>query len=276
MPLTLQSPAKINLFLRIIKRRDDGYHELASLFQAISLFDSISFELHSEDKLTCSDPTLPLDSKNLVMKAAALFRKKTGLKFSLLAHLEKRIPYQAGLGGGSSNAATTLWALNELCGKPASLENLIAWSAEIGSDIPFFLTEGTAYCTGRGENLRHLSRLRNTPLWIVKPKMGLSTPEVYGTLDVSILEKRDPEKSLCNFLAGHADYFNDLESSAFKIMPLLAKVKQHLVALGFDAVLMSGSGSAFFCMGDANPNELENDFFYHKAQFVNRQPGQWY
>ncbi len=143
--LTLNSPAKVNLFLRILRRRSDGYHDLASLFQAISLYDTIHFALSDHDELTCDKPGIPTDSTNLILKAADLFRRKTGLKFGLKAHLEKRIPHEAGLGGGSSNAATTLWALNQLHGQPASPDELIAWSGEIGSDITFFLSHGTAY-----------------------------------------------------------------------------------------------------------------------------------
>src|ERR1700733_15970617 len=112
--LTLLSPAKLNLFLRIVRRRPDGYHDLASLFQTVSLADTLHFSLSERDQLTCTDPALLTDHTNLVLKAVDLFRKKTGLSFGLKIHLEKHIPYQSGLGGGSSNAATTLWALNQL------------------------------------------------------------------------------------------------------------------------------------------------------------------
>src|SRR5262249_13981075 len=107
--LTLLSPAKINLFLRILGKRPDGYHELASLFQAIDLADTIHFSLSDADHLTCTDPAIPVDRSNLIWKSVNLFRRKTGLNFHLKIHLEKKIPHQAGLGGGSSNAATTLW-----------------------------------------------------------------------------------------------------------------------------------------------------------------------
>lgn len=273
--LTLTSPAKINLFLRIIRRRSDGYHELASLFQAIDLCDTIHFSPAPHDTMTCTDPAIPIDHSNLILKAIHLFRRKTGLKIALSVHLEKRIPQQAGLGGGSSNAATTLWALNQLCGKPAAQNELAAWSAEIGSDIPFFLSEGTAYCTGRGEILQQLKPLTKTSLYIVKPFQGLSTPQVYGKLDAVSLPQRDPEKALESFLNGNPDYFNDLETPAFATLPELAVLKSQLQSLGFSDVLMSGSGSAFFCLGKGMPEDIPGVKFY-SARFINRARDSWY
>lgn len=244
--LTLHSPAKVNLFLRIIRRRADGYHDLASLFQAVSLCDTLHIEKAKSDQLICDHPSIPVDGSNLILKAATLFRKKTGLEFGVNVRLEKRIPSEAGLGGGSSNAATTLWALNLLCGKPATREQLSAWSAEIGSDIPFFFSHGTAYCTGRGEVVRDLSPLQPSSLTLVKPPMGLSTALVYGKMNVATLEARDPERYLAAFLGGSPKYFNDLEQPAFAVLPALAQIKQDLLTAGYETVLLSGSGSSFF------------------------------
>lgn len=273
--ITLASPAKINLFLRVIRRRPDGYHELASLFQAIDLCDTIHFELSSHDSLTCDDPSIPTDHSNLILKAADLFRRKTGLSTGVKIHLEKRIPVQAGLGGGSSNAATTLWALNELCGRPGSQEELIRWSGDIGSDITFFLSQGTAYCTGRGEILQPLQPLQKTSLTIAKPSFGLSTPQIYRSLDATSLQQRDPAAALSSFLNGNPVYFNDLEIPAFAVAPELAKLKTKLNACGFDQVLMSGSGSAFFCIGNGDLRELSETQFY-PANFSNRSIDTWY
>lgn len=144
MTIALFSPAKINLFLRVLGKRSDGYHEIASLFQAINLGDNLTFTLSEQDHLTCSDPHLPCDHTNLVIKAVHLFRKKTNLDTPVTIHLEKEIPSQAGLGGGSSNAATTLWALNALHNYPYTIGQLQIWSAEIGSDIPFFFLSGNS------------------------------------------------------------------------------------------------------------------------------------
>lgn len=137
--------------------------DLASLFQAISLADIMNFsklgEASSADILTCSDETLVTDENNLVIKALNLMRRKTGVAQFFKVHLDKVVPMQAGLGGGSSNAATAMFAFNALLGYPASLGDLKAWSGDIGSDITFFFSSGTAYCTGRGEIVQSLAPL---------------------------------------------------------------------------------------------------------------------
>ncbi|KAL9190869.1 hypothetical protein ACHAXT_000575 [Thalassiosira profunda] len=156
--LTLFSPCKINLFLRILRKRPDGFHDLASLFQAVGFGDTLHLSLATKDgdEFTCNMEGVPTDSSNLVLRALELMRQKTertDVFFS--ADLVKRVPAQAGLGGGSANAATAMWGANELMGRPATLEQLIEWSGELGSDITFFLSRGTAYCTGRGGHDAH-------------------------------------------------------------------------------------------------------------------------
>ena len=273
--LILKSPAKINLFLRIIERRPDGFHNLASLFQAIDLYDTLHFEMTEQDALTCSDPVLATDESNLVAKARHLFRSKTGINTPFSIHLHKRIPMEAGLGGGSSNAATTLWALNSLSGKPASDAELAAWAGEIGSDISFFLSSGTAYCTGKGEIMREVPQLPFQSLWIVKPPLGLSTKHVFGKLNVSQLPNRDPEAALSTFYQTKHHYFNDLEYPVFEMLPELAKLKEKLLVSGFNAVSMTGTGSSFFCMGDGDLSGLSECMLF-KSAFVNRSPNSWY
>jgi 4-diphosphocytidyl-2-C-methyl-D-erythritol kinase len=273
--LTLKSPAKINLFLKIVGKRPDGFHELASLFQAISLTDTIHFSLHDSDQLTCNDVGIPLDRSNLVLKAADLFRRKTGLKFGLKAHLEKNIPYQSGLGGGSGNAATTLWALNRLLRYNANAQQLSEWSGDIGSDISFFFSQGTAYCTGRGEIVQSLPALPSHHLWIVKPPQGLSTPAVYKQVNLQKLPVRSPEKSLESIFSGKSEYFNDLEGPAFLVMPELLTLKNQLLNIGFKDVVLTGSGSGFYCFGDADPRGIP-DVSCHQVSYLNRQADQWY
>ncbi len=240
--LTLSSPAKVNLFLRILGKRRDGYHALASLFHTIDLSDTLTFSLSKEDSLTCSDASI---GPNLVTTAIDLFRRKTGLNFHISIDLEKKIPTQAGLGGGSSNAATTLKGLNQLLGFPVSNQELQEWSAEIGSDVPFFFSSGTAYCTGRGEIVREVPRFEGK-VEIYKPQEGLSTPAVYKTLDLSECSKTDPEELLEGFLSGKPTFVNDLERPAFKLIPSLAYLKQKLGGT------MSGSGTAFFYFPSAS------------------------
>lgn len=273
--LQLLSPSKLNLFLRVIRRRPDGYHELASLFQAIDLCDTLHFSVANHDNLSCNVPEIPTDESNLVLRATDLFRKRTGIDIFVNVYLEKKIPHQAGLGGGSGNAATTLWGLNELSGRPASLAELIEWSGEIGSDITFFLSEGTAYCTGRGEILRSVPPLFKETLWVVKPQVNLSTKAIFGQYDAKLVEQRDPEQCLQRFFDGNPYYFNDLESAAFAVDPLLKQLKSNLLQAGFHTVLMTGSGSAFFCLGEGTIPQLENSSVY-KVNFLNREKDGWY
>jgi 4-diphosphocytidyl-2-C-methyl-D-erythritol kinase len=231
--------------------------------------------LDEEDSLTCDNPEIPTDASNLILKAAALFRQKTGRKFGVRVQLDKRIPQKSGLGGGSSNAATALWGLNRLLGGPASLRQLQEWSVEIGSDVPFFFSHGTAYCTGKGEIFRPLSPLPLRPVWIIKPEQGLSTPVIYQRLRVEELEDRDPQVLLKKHLDGEPLYYNDLEESAFAVYPKLALIKQRMLDAGFSAVAMTGSGSALFCVGDISPPVLP-DVRSYPVSFLNRQENQWY
>lgn len=273
--LTLRSPAKVNLFLRILSKRPDGYHELASLFQAIDLCDILHFSLSTSDTLSCTHPAIPLDSSNLISKAIAAFKIKTGYNTPIQVHLEKNIPLEAGLGGGSSNAATTLWALNKLHNDLLSLSDLQSLASTIGSDVAFFLTQGTAYCTGRGEILNPMPALPHPThkLWIIKPNKGLSTPLVYRNLDATKLEKRDPQKTLNTFLSQTPQYYNDLEIPAFQLEPSLALLKENLKK-DYQTVLMSGSGTSFFCLGNNTPNQA--DHFVTQTRFINREKSEWY
>ena len=237
--LELFSPAKVNLFLRVMGRRDDGFHELASLFQAVSLGDALMFEVlgngATADALECDDPDCPTDASNLVLRAVALYRREVGgdVPFFRL-RLEKRTPIQAGLGGGSSNAAAALYGCNALCGHRATEADLIAWSGELGSDITFFLgPTGSAYCTGRGEILEPVEPPLASPpaVLLVKPRnVGLSTPLVFKTLaagDYATLARdRDPRDLLdahaARGLTAPDAYVNDLEAPAFALEPALA------------------------------------------------------
>lgn len=271
--LKLFSPAKVNLFLRVVSKRPDGYHDLSSLFQAIDLGDILSFQTHYEDILSCTDPSLPNDEHNLVLKAAQLFRRKTGSQLFIKVHLEKHIPVQAGLGGGSGNAATTLWAMNQLSGQIATPAQLLEWSSEIGSDIPFFLSQGTAYCTGRGEEVQNLAPLTTRTLWIVKPIGGLSTPAVFKKLSLS--GKQNHSDDLQQFFSGLMGFINDLEKPAFEINPDLFDLKQRLLSSGFDTVLLCGSGSSFFCLGEGQL-PVDSNLQIYSAKFINRSFDGWY
>lgn len=264
------SPAKVNFFFRVLKARPDGFHEVATLMQAISLGDSLFLEPAPHDSLTCTDSSLSCDHSNLVLKAARLFREKSKIPIHCKFHLIKRIPIEAGLGGGSSNAATVLWALSHLTGEKIDIELLKKWSAELGSDVPFFFSKGSAYCTGRGEIIQDTEGNPSLSFWIAKPKDRLSTPEVYGKLKLDQLPDRDPLKAL---EGGHL--FNDLEYPAFALNPALTILKEKLLHLGFQTVVMTGSGTAFYCLGAIQEPVLEGVQFY-PVDSVQRKEGAWY
>ncbi|KAK9834499.1 hypothetical protein WJX74_003040 [Apatococcus lobatus] len=287
--LQLFSPAKINIFLRILGKRPDGYHNLASLFHMIDFGDSMSIgvaEEAAEDSLACKMEGVPTDSSNLVMKALDLFRRKTGKEERFCVDLQKQIPHGAGLGGGSGNAATALWAANQLTGCPAKEWQLLKWAGEIGSDISVFFSEGAAFCTGRGEiveNKKPPLSLR-TPLLLIKPKVASPTPAVFKALDLSGLSKADPDwmmasMTMCGCLT-QSNVVNDLEAPAFKLLPELQELKQRLSAdKRFRVVFMTGSGSTLVGVGSDDPPEFLKEYsnmFIQPTHLAVRQPGAWY
>jgi 4-diphosphocytidyl-2-C-methyl-D-erythritol kinase len=269
------SPAKVNLFFRVLRKREDGYHDVASLYQTISLGDTLAISLADEDRLTCDDPQLPCDERNLVWKAIRAFREHTGYAFKAHVHLSKKIPMQAGLGGGSSNAATALFACNALFSFCVDEALLATWASAFSSDAPFFFSRGSAYGTGRGEKLLDIPELEPCHFWLAKPKRGLSTPEVYKHCFPDSLLKRDPELFLQRALKCDLETFNDLEISAFSLMPTLVSLKEALLRLGFSRVTMTGSGSALMCFGNVEQPALPSiDFF--PVQFISRPLRSWY
>ncbi|KAL0419456.1 UNVERIFIED_CONTAM: 4-diphosphocytidyl-2-C-methyl-D-erythritol kinase, chloroplastic [Sesamum radiatum] len=291
--LTLFSPCKINVFLRITGKRADGYHDLASLFHVISLGDKIKFSLSpskSKDRLSTNVPGVPLDERNLIIKALNLFRKKTGTDNYFWIHLDKMVPTGAGLGGGSSNAATALWAANQFSGCVATEKELQEWSGEIGSDIPFFFSHGAAYCTGRGEVVEDIPPPVpfDVPMVLIKPPEACSTAEVYKRFRLDQTSQIDPltllEKIGRNGISQEV-CVNDLEPPAFEVLPSLKRLKQRIAAAGrgqYDAVFMSGSGSTIVGVGSPDPPQFVYDddeyknVFLSEANFITRSPNQWY
>ncbi|XP_052191043.1 4-diphosphocytidyl-2-C-methyl-D-erythritol kinase, chloroplastic/chromoplastic [Diospyros lotus] len=291
--LTLFSPCKINVFLRITRKREDGFHDLASLFHVISLGDKIKFSLSpskSEDRLSTNVPGVPLDDRNLIIKALNLYRKKTGTDNFFWIHLDKKVPTGAGLGGGSSNAATALWAANQFSGGLATEKELQNWSSEIGSDIPFFFSHGAAYCTGRGEVVQDIAPPipLDTPMVLIKPQQACSTAEVYKRLRLDQTSKIDPlallEKISRNGISQDV-CVNDLELPAFEVLPSLKRLKQRVIAAGrgqYGAVFMSGSGSTIVGIGSPDPPQFVydddeyKDVFLSEASFITRAANQWY
>ena len=288
--MDLFSPSKINLFLRIVRRREDGYHDLASLFHVIDLGDEMSFAKSSsetKDTLVCEDTSIPLDDSNLVIKALNLFRQKTGIKQYFWVELKKTVPSGAGLGGGSGNAATALYAANKLCGDVATEEELLEWSGDIGSDISVFLSTGAAYCTGRGEIVEDVEPPLplTTKMCLVKPSIGLSTPTIFKALDLNKRSTADPLdllKSLNTDGCTYDNAINDLERPAFSKLPELGELKDKLIDATKDEgaiVFMSGSGSTIVLLGtDTVPKFAmdDEDLFKSKARLISRKKGEWF
>lgn len=296
LPASLEvfSPSKINIFLKVVRRRDDGFHDLASLFHVIDLGDSMTFTARdgaTEDALSCEMEGVPTDSSNLVIKALDLFRRQTGNNVFFDVDLRKAVPHGAGLGGGSGNAATALWAANKMAGCPASNSQLLKWSAEIGSDVPVFFSQGAAYCTGRGEIVENVeSPLAGPqlPLLLVKHDVGLSTPAIFKALDLERRSTADPRQLLDGLAReGMSQQLavNDLEQPAFDILPELEALKGRLIEESgdsFSAVFMTGSGSTIVCAGSDQPPEFLRadaayvDTFVRSARLITRAGDEWY
>lgn len=261
------SPAKVNLQLHVLGKGLDGYHQLSSWMQAVCFGDRIRMRLGPEDCLVCSDPTLPKGNANLFMQAVQLFRKKSGFPFFVEAIIDKKIPVEAGLGGGSSNAATALFGCNQLAKEKGwsffSEETLLDWAVEIGADVPFFFSLGSARCEGRGEKVYSIPFSGKKTVWIVKPPFGLSTREVFHCLHLQSI----PD------LSRGSMWFNDLELPAFFLQPALADFKRTAEMQGAK-IVMTGSGSAF--VGEGPFPQLPEGWTGWKTCFMERQPGTWY
>lgn len=248
--------AKINLTLAVGEKRPDGYHEVVSVMQRVSLCDTLTAERTDGGiSLVCSDPSLPAGEENLAHRAAALFFRETGIVGGAALTLEKRIPSQAGLGGGSSDAASVLLALRKLYAPALSDTELETMAAALGSDVPFFIRGGTQLATGRGEVLSPLPSLTDGWFVIVKPAESFSTPAMYRRLDepgsVLVRNSRYMQDAVAanNVHAVAAELHNSFE----RVVPKdssLRTIKDALRAQGALASLLSGSGSAVFGLFD--------------------------
>ena len=256
-----QSPCKVNLLLNILRKREDGFHELESVMQPVLLCDRLEVgKSASGIALSCSNPALPVDATNLVHKAATAFLRAAGILDGVSIRLEKIIPLAAGLGGGSGNAAHTLGALNELFDLPLSSAKLQELAAALGSDVPFFLQSQPALAYGRGELIHSLApfpALRGAHILLIHPGFGISTAWAYQSLarfPDALHGKVGRAQQLIGLLqgtdlaaAGRACY-NSLEAPALPKHPLLALYQNFLRANGAPVVLMSGSGSTTFAI----------------------------
>lgn len=249
----ISAPAKINLTLRIVGRRPDGYHELVSWVGLIGLCDRLRFSFESGGIFfRCDDRAVPSDESNLVVRAANAMRA-AGVDCGASIQLKKHIPIAAGLGGGSSDAAATLLGLNELWALGWSVERLAEIGSTIGSDIPVFVSRRQSVMRGRGEIVSPLARGWDGWVVLVVPPFGVSTREVYGELRAGDYSGTRPEpESLVGLSADELSgrLFNDLEPAAFRIAPKLGHLRAFLSEETGRCVRMSGSGSTLFAIFD--------------------------
>ncbi len=245
----LLSPAKVNLFLRVLGKRPDGYHELQSILQPVSLFDEISLSVEPGEGsgLLCSGREMPSGKDNLAVAASRLYLEQAGIRKRVSIGIKKNIPLGAGLGGGSSNAAAVLVGLNRVLGKFTDRE-LLRMAASLGADVSFFVRSTSSFVEGVGERVRVLSDFPLFHYVILFPGKSLSTREVYKRWNPPERppEKADPGSLAERFRRGDFPLENGLEAVAMEILPELLSLRKLFLSLGAHFVLVSGSGSSVF------------------------------
>lgn len=256
---TLPSFAKINWVLRVVGRRADGFHELLTIFQTITLHDKLTFTPSSDENLvlTCDSPDIPTDESNLILRAARGLREQYGVRKGVAIHLEKVIPVEGGLGGGSSNAAIALLGLSHLWEIKTNKQELTEIGASLGADVPFFLTGGTALGTGPGTEVRPVNEVVAEHLLIVKPNAKVSTADAYKSLNAPALTKAGSDIILSISRADEqfTDFYpdalhNDFEPVVFHQKPEIERALNALLNVGARRALLAGSGSSVFGVFD--------------------------
>ena len=278
--------AKINLCLDVLRRKDNGYHEVEMVMTNVDIFDVLEIKELEEKKILLKsyNTDLAMDETNLIYKAIALLQKETGKTFGVEVLLEKNIPMEAGMAGGSADAAATLKAINELFALGVSDERLLELGASLGADIPFCIMGGTVLASGIGEKLRRLSPLPKMKLLIVKPKAGLSTKKVYESLDidglnkagfihkdvgemVSVIESDEADKTKIEKIAVRLN--NILEVPSIRLLPLIADIKQKMLDNNCLGALMSGSGTAIFGIYENDEDMIKTKEILEKDDRIN-------
>ena len=249
--------AKVNLGLKVLGKRPDGYHEIRTVYQTVSLSDELEVSVSMRPgqlRLECTDPDLPSGRGNLVHRAAELWRRARGFKGSIGLRLRKRIPMGAGLGGGSSDAALTLLALERLTGNRLDSGTRFKLAAQLGSDVPFFLYGGRVLGCGRGEEVYPLTDLPARACLLAFPGFSVSTAEAYQALGSRLTPEAENRK--INVLGMRSPFpldewgpaENDFETFVFARWPELAKVKRQLIRAGAETASLTGSGSALYAV----------------------------
>jgi len=279
MKLYLKAPAKINFFLEIKNKRADGYHNIKTVMQTISLYDKLFFELTDSKVLLKCDNKHLSNKENIIYKAAQMVKKYYNVNKGVKIYLKKEIPIKAGLGGGSSNAASTLKALVKLWNIETSKYKLEKIAARLGADVPFFLTAGTALCKGIGEIITPLKNIEKLNIVLVNPDFGLSSKDIYKKINFPLTSQVKINMIVSSINNGSFrkkeafNYcFNRFEEFVFPSYPEIAKIKKVLNEL--DCVsLLSGSGATVFGIYDNETKteklKLELNKYKWKTWFVN-------
>ncbi len=257
---SILAPAKINLFLQVLGQRPDGYHDIYSLMQSVDLYDTITVTAtSSEISLNCDDPSLPAGSGNLAWKAARLILDRTNLNEGVVIELQKRIPSGAGLGGGSSDAAAVLKAVNHIFDLKVPPARLANWGLELGSDIPFFFSSGSALVSGRGDIVSPVDVFARYFVLLIIPNFAISTKDAYQGLRIYLTNFSS--KADIDTKESGADYFktlyrigNDFQAMAVSVHPELQSCMAVLQRGGAGYVALSGSGSAFYGLFEQQPD----------------------
>lgn len=272
--LTLPAPAKLNRMLHIVGRRDDGYHELQTLFQFLDHGDTLHFSLREDSEIVLTPP-LPsvAASDNLIMRAARLLRQETGCRIGVDIYLDKRLPMGGGLGGGSSDAATTLLALDRLWELGLGLDRLAELALRLGADVPVFIRGQAAWAEGVGERLVPVSL--DTPWFvIVHPGIEIATSQVFS--DAQLTRNTPPISMARALLEGPRAWRNDCEPTVRRLYPVVGEALDWLS--GFAPTLLTGTGACLFCRltheNEANKilRRVGNDWLAFKARGCNVSP----
>jgi len=255
--IKLRANAKINLFLEVLDKRPDGYHNIETIFQSIDLNDTLAFRKAESINIKCDNPDIPLDSSNLAYKAAELLIKESGANLGADIDIIKRIPIGGGLAGGSTDASATLIGLNQLWDLGYTLDDLLKFSEKLGSDVPFCMIGGTALGTGRGEILTSLKPLPKLYVVIANAGIQVSTAWAYKTLSNSGLTERKKRDNILLEKIQHNDltniglhFFNAFEQIVFPQYPIVGETKAEMLRSDVLVAMMTGSGSTVFAITD--------------------------
>lgn len=271
--ITKASPAKVNLYLKVLRRREDGYHDILSLMQRISLCDEMTFAPGADGiVIRCPDSPLPEDEENIVYRAAASFFSRISAPPAIEIIIRKKIPIAAGLGGGSSNAATTLMTLNEISGSPLTGEELQEMGAKLGADVPFFIFGGAAWASGIGDRFTEAAPLPTLWFVLINPAFAVPTKWVYRKLNLELtntqIKYSIPRFYTINDLT--RGLTNDLEKVTMSAHPVLEQIKALLLESGAGGALMSGSGPTVFGVFGDEGSSLRAETYLRQAIRNNR------